>query len=126
MGSLPPSKPPPARHRPGARSARRLRCRSHVEQTASNHEEMTMLFRPLLERLTPRRNSRPAPRAKLPPKSCRLAVESLEDRWTPAGFFYISDASVVEGNTGALNALVTVTLTGQHGNKITVDYQTTG
>src|SRR5437868_4225254 len=33
VGSLPPSKPPPARHRPGARSARRDRCLSILSQT---------------------------------------------------------------------------------------------
>jgi hypothetical protein len=53
-----------------------------------------------------------------------LVVESLEHRLTPAALFYVGDATIVEGDAGTLNALVPITLMGQHGNKVTVDYRT--
>src|SRR5262245_1750676 len=59
-GSLPPSKPPPARHRPGARSARRQRCHFPVAQTTCNRE-------------CPMTTTLPRPR-------CRPQLEDLEDR----------------------------------------------
>jgi hypothetical protein len=43
---------------------------------------------------------------------------------TPAATFYVGDVTVVEGNTGTLNALVPVTLSGSHANNTTVDYTT--
>jgi hypothetical protein len=43
---------------------------------------------------------------------------------TPTASFSVGDVSVVEGNTGTLNALVPVSLYGSHGNNITVDYRT--
>jgi large repetitive protein len=42
---------------------------------------------------------------------CRLGLEALEDRTVPASFS-ISDVSIIEGNFGTQNALVTVSLTG--------------
>jgi hypothetical protein len=83
-----------------------------------------MFFRSLLECLTPLAGSRCAPRAKIQPRNCRPAVETLEDRLTPAGTFSIGDITIVEGNTGTLNAMVPVMLTGAHGNNVTVEYKT--
>jgi Calx-beta domain len=51
-----------------------------------------------------------------------LAVETLEDRAVPASFS-VSDVSILEGNSGARNALVTVSLTGA-GNGVSVGYAT--
>jgi hypothetical protein len=107
----------------GARSARRLCCFSDGN---ADHlqKEMTMLCRSLLECLASRAGSRKAPRVERRSKTCGLAVETLEDRLTPAGSFSIGDVTIVEGNTGSLNALVPVTLTGAHGNNVTVEYKT--
>jgi hypothetical protein len=55
--------------------------------------------------------------------SPRLAVEALEDRCVPASLT-ISDASIVEGNAGTRNALLTVTLTGAGGPTVSVNYST--
>ncbi len=52
------------------------------------------------------RTRRAAPRAK----TCRPAVEALEDRCTPAAMLTIGDVTVLEGNEGTHNALVTVTV----------------
>ena len=38
--------------------------------------------------------------------------------------FSVGDASVLEGNAGIQNALVTVSLTEPHGNSVTVNYST--
>src|SRR5262245_2403311 len=78
---------------------------------------MTMLFRSLP-------GSRQTPRARRRPRTCGLAVETLENRLTPSAAFSIGDVTIVEGNTGTLNALVPVTLSGSHGNNVTVDYRT--
>jgi hypothetical protein len=78
---------------------------------------MTMLFRSLFQRL--------APRVRLRPRTCDLAVEALEDRLTPTATFSIGDVTVVEGNTGTVNAQVPVRLFGSHGNRVTVEYRTT-
>ncbi|HYT94494.1 MAG TPA: Calx-beta domain-containing protein [Gemmataceae bacterium] len=83
-----------------------------------------MFFRSLFERLAPRAGSRLRARANSRPGTCRLAVETLEDRLTPSASFYIDPITVVEGNTGTLNALIPVTLLGSHGNNVTVDYKT--
>src|SRR5262249_32831824 len=45
-GSLPPSKPPPARHRPGARSARRPRCLSLAGQKETTMRRLS--WKPML------------------------------------------------------------------------------
>lgn len=75
-----------------------------------------MNFRSLLERR--------APRANLRPRSCRLGVETLEDRCVPAAWLSIGDASIVEGDSGTQNAVVQVTVTQPHGNNVTVNYST--
>src|SRR6187401_1517137 len=85
---------------------------------------MTMLLRTLLQRLSPWAKSRPKARAHHRRRTYHLAVESLEHRLTPAALFYVGDATIVEGDAGTLNALVPITLMGQHGNKVTVDYRT--
>lgn len=54
----------------------------------------------------------------------RLVVAALEDRRTPAAMLSIDDATVVEGNDGLQNAVVTVRLTEPHGNSVTVNYRT--
>lgn len=48
---------------------------------------------------------------RMRPPSSRLELEALEGRTVPASFF-ISDVSIVEGNFGTQNALLTVSLTG--------------
>lgn len=78
-----------------------------------------MSLRALLDTRTPRSNRR-----RRKPTNSRLAVETLEDRHTPAAMLTIADASVVEGNTGTTNALVQVSLTEPHGNNVTVKYST--
>jgi hypothetical protein len=83
-----------------------------------------MLLRSLLERLVSRAVSRPSPKAKPLPGTWRPAVEALEDRLTPAAMLTISDATVLEGNDGTQNALVTVSLTEPHGNNVNVNYST--
>jgi hypothetical protein len=83
-----------------------------------------MSFRNLLERRAPRAGSRPSARAHPRPRARRLAVEALEDRRTPSAMLTIGDAMVLEGNAGAKDALVTVSLTEPHGNSVTVNYAT--
>src|SRR5262249_45061985 len=75
-------------------------------------------------RLTRLADSRCGARARLQLRTCSLSVETLEDRTMPSATFSIGDVAIVEGNTGTLNAVVPVTLRGQHGNKVTVDYRT--
>jgi chitinase len=58
------------------------------------------------------------------PKTSRLAVETLEDRLTPAAMLTIGDASIVEGDSGITNVLVQVNLTEPHGNAVTVNWNT--
>src|SRR5262245_26901006 len=53
-----------------------------------------------------------------------LCLESLEDRCTPAAVLAINDLAVLEGNVGAHNAVVTVTVSARHSNSITVNYNT--
>ena len=55
-----------------------------------------------------------------------LSIESLETRILPAAVLVVSDAWVVEGNTGVKQAAVTVSLTVPHGNSVTVDYRSMG
>src|SRR5262245_25757977 len=58
------------------------------------------------------------------PKACRLSVECLEDRRVPAAMLTIGDVTVLEGNDGTQNALVSVSVTEPHGNSISVNYAT--
>src|SRR5262249_47995216 len=67
-----------------------------------------------------RARTRAAPR----PATSRLSVEPLEDRRTPTAMLTIGHPSVLEGNDGTHNALVTVSLTEPHGNSVTVNYRT--
>ena len=83
-----------------------------------------MLLRSLLERFGSRTRSRPSARAKLKRRTCGLALETLEDRCVPAALISIGDVSVVEGNSGTLNAAVPVTISQPHGNSVTVNYST--
>src|SRR4051794_12820271 len=64
------------------------------------------------------------PRAASRPSVCRLTVEALEDRLTPAAVLSIADAAIPEGNTGTQNAVVTVTLSEPHSNAVSVNYRT--
>src|SRR5205807_6352342 len=116
-----------APHRPGTAPALGLRAgcvvTPIVEQTHLR-EEISMLFRSLLERFGPRTQSRPPARVKFRPRTCGLAVETLEDRCVPAALISIGDVSVVEGNSGTLNAAVPVTISQPHGNNVTVNYST--
>ena len=57
------------------------------------------------------------------PGGCQLAVESLEDRSVPASLS-ISDVSILEGNSGTHNALLTVSLTGSSNSTVSVNYST--
>jgi hypothetical protein len=83
-----------------------------------------MSFRTLLNRILSRPNSdrrrAAAPRSRI----CSLAAETLEDRLTPTAMLTISDAYIWEGNAGATNAVLNVSLTEPHGNNVTVNYAT--
>jgi Calx-beta domain-containing protein len=113
-----------APRRPGTAPALGLRAGRVVAsmvQTASK-KEITMLFRSVLDRFAvpPSGGSLRTSR----PRTSRLAVEALEDRVTPTAMFSINDVSIVEGNTGTLNAVLGVTLSEPHGNSVTVNYNT--
>lgn len=56
--------------------------------------------------------------------SFRPRVEALDDRLVPAAMLTIDNATVVEGDSGVKNALVTVHVTEPHGNNVTVNYST--
>lgn len=60
---------------------------------------------------------------RLQPGPCRLIVEALEDRQVPASLS-VSDVSILEGNAGTRNALVTVSLTGSSNPSVSVNYST--
>lgn len=57
------------------------------------------------------------------PASARLAVQALEDRWTPATLS-VGDSSVVEAASGTQTAAVRVTLSEPLKKPVTVDYGT--
>jgi large repetitive protein len=81
-----------------------------------------MSFRSLLDIL----KARPQRTRRAPawPRACPLAVESLEDRRTPAAVLSVGDVTLAEGNDGTHNALVQVTVSEPHGNSVTVNYNT--
>src|SRR5262245_31163887 len=83
-----------------------------------------MWFCSLLNCLSPRPNSKRSRPARRRTRTLSLAVEPLEDRWTPAAVLSIGDVAIVEGNAGTETALVPVTLSATHGNTITVNYNT--
>jgi hypothetical protein len=126
VGSLPPSKPPPARHRsaPGLRAGNDVIVQLQIDPL----KEILMWFRTLFDALkapsscTPGRQALPGP-APRRPAACRLSVEALGDRIVPASLT-VSDVSVLEGNAGTRNAVVTVSLTGAVNSAVTVDYST--
>ncbi|MCI0742646.1 MAG: hypothetical protein L0Y72_26735 [Gemmataceae bacterium] len=82
-----------------------------------------MSFRTLLNRLFTRPNSNRYRKA-LRPATRRLALESLEDRLTPAAVMSVWNAAILEGNTGAQNVAVTVTLSEPHSNAVSVNFRT--
>jgi Calx-beta domain len=82
-----------------------------------------MWFRSPLPSVTSRTSPKRSRSARRRPRTC-LGVSSLEDRCTPAAKFTITDVSIVEGNSGSPNALVTVSLTEPHGNNVAVSYNT--
>lgn len=73
-------------------------------------------------RRTPIRASRLS-RPRPPRAPSRLEVEALEDRAVPASFS-ITDVSILEGGSGARNALLTVSLTGPSNQPTSVSYST--
>src|SRR5215211_6311015 len=75
VGSLPPSKPPPARHRPGAMVCALERAAPVGVQTTTALE-IFMWFRTRLDS----RTTRPARR----PAAYRLRLDALDDRWLPS------------------------------------------
>jgi hypothetical protein len=83
-----------------------------------------MWFRSTLNRLESRRHSKRSRRAAPRPRTCRLAVDPLEDRRTPSAMLTVGDVTVLEGSKGTHNAVVTVSLTEPHGNSVTVNYRT--
>src|SRR5215813_12780476 len=90
--------------------------------------ENPMLIRNLIDFLKPKRSrtaARPVRRGaarQLTPR--QLAVETLEDRCVPTATFSVGGATVLEGNAGVRNALVTVTVSEPHPNGVTVNYST--
>jgi hypothetical protein len=53
------------------------------------------------------------------------AIVAVNDgNWNPPPAIVISDASVVEGNSGTVNAVFTVTLMGAHSGSVSVNYAT--
>ncbi len=82
-----------------------------------------MSFRSLLDRLLPRDSNR-SRRAARRPRTCCLSLESLEDRCTPSPMLAIGDMTILEGNAGTHNAVVSVTVSEPHGNAVTVNYST--
>jgi hypothetical protein len=73
----------------------------------------------------PRRPDRQARRSvpRRRPVAWRPAVEALEDRLVPATLSVL-DATLIEGNTGVTNALVTVRLSAPSNPPVTVNYST--
>src|SRR5258708_5613306 len=110
VGSLPPSKPPPARHRPGARSARR-EGRRHPIADHSQMGERTVSFHSWLQSLqcalTPdgsqgRQRQRRSPRAA----TYRPSFETLDERVLPsfvAAGTYLAGVNVDAVATGDFN-----------------------
>src|SRR5262245_56901718 len=76
--------PPPVRHRPGARSARRNRSPLPLSADRSSKETLTMGFRSFLNFVT--FGSRRRPRGRRP-APCRPSVETLEARALPSVSF---------------------------------------
>src|SRR6185369_2648146 len=75
--------PPPARHRPGARSARREGRRHSIADHIA--KDTTMWLRSLLTSLKTRSPIAGARRVPGRPTAARLRIEALEDRSLPSG-----------------------------------------
>src|SRR5262249_26210043 len=89
--------PPPARHRPGARSARQGECPISPRTTSPN--ETNMFLQHLWQRL-----NRPATGTRVrstPRPRSRLTVERLEDRAVPASFTASTVAELIADINGA-------------------------
>jgi Calx-beta domain-containing protein len=80
------------------------------------------MFRSLVNRLKTRAPSERSRRPARERTAFRPSVESLDHRIVPAAMLTIDNASVLEGNDGTQQALVTVRLTEPHGNSVTVNY----
>lgn len=86
-----------------------------------------MLARSLFDSLTGKRSRTPGSmRRRSGLRRRPVSIESLETRTLPAAVLMVSDAWIVEGNTGVKQAAVVVSLTEPHGNAVTVDYKTFG
>jgi hypothetical protein len=103
VGSLPPSKPPPARHRSGARSARRGGRRHPTQSTHA--KETTISFRSILDSLrsAARHTEAHAPHRR---PGFRPRLESLEDRSAPATFTVLN---LADNGNDSLRAAVAAT-----------------
>src|SRR4029434_8379982 len=88
--------PPPARHRPGARSARR-EGRRHP--TADRTAKETPMSRTLFASLKPRPAGTPARGTPRRPKTARLHLEALDDRTLPSTF---TVTSLLDSGAGSL------------------------
>jgi hypothetical protein len=84
-----------------------------------------MWFRTLFDCMKRRRWGAPVGRPPRRAAASRLQLEALEDRCVPASLT-VSDVSIIEGNTGVQNALVTVSLSGPSSQTVTVNYSTGG
>ena len=82
-----------------------------------------MLFRALLERVMPRQSPHRSRGGAIRPAT-QLAVEVLEDRCMPTAMLVVGEATVVEGNADAHNAIVQVSLTEPHRHSVSVNYNT--
>ena len=87
-----------------------------------------MLFRNLFDSLKPGHSRTPVQQAlrgaaRRRPPPCRLAVEALEGRCVPASLS-VSDVTIIEGNAGTQNAVVTVRLDAPSAQTVTVNYNT--
>src|SRR5262249_42625945 len=120
MGSLPPSKPPPARHRPGARSARREVFLPLYRRPCQKGESVMSIhswLRSFRATTIPQPVRRPRP---LGP----LGVEPLEGRDLMSATLSIADAWVMEGDSGPTYATFIVRLSEPSAGAVTVNYAT--
>src|SRR5262245_44305523 len=103
VGSLPPSKPPPARHRPGARSARR-EGRAHSKSRPHHPRgRFPMWLRSLLMSLKSRPSVATFRRSPCRPRAPRLGVEALDDRCLPSTF---TVTNLLDSGAGSLREAV--------------------
>jgi hypothetical protein len=117
--------PPPARHRL-AHGLRAERAVAILSQTTPA-EETTMWLKNFFGARKPdpaRARVRPTQRENVrQPATCRLAVESLDDRFVPAALS-VSDALVVEGAGTTQLAVVSVSLNAPSNKTVSVNYAT--